>query len=156
MTRKPKPRRVGFMPNATYFKPRGIPLSTLEEEVLTVDELEALRLTDVEQLEQTKAAKKMQISQSTLQRILTKAHQKVSTALTMGRAIKIEGGAYIMQNSQQPTGGRGRMGGPVAGGPDGTCICTNPDCKAEVPHQTGVPCSDQKCPKCGSSMTRKA
>ena len=86
------------MPSATYFKPRGIPLSSLEEEVLTVDELEALRLTDVEQLEQTKAAKKMQISQSTLQRILTKAHQKVSTALTMGRAIKIEGGAYIMQN----------------------------------------------------------
>jgi hypothetical protein len=50
--------------------------------------------------------------------------------------------------------GRGRMGGNSAG-PGGICICTNQQCKNEVPHQAGVPCYQMKCPKCGSQMVRK-
>lgn len=84
-----KPRRVSFDPNVTYFKPRAIPLSMLEEIDLKVDELEALRLCDLENLEQKEAAKKMKISQSTLNRILTSARKKVARALIEGRAIKI-------------------------------------------------------------------
>jgi len=47
MARPRNCRRVGFMPSSNYFKPRGIPLSMLEEVVLTVDEFEALRLADL-------------------------------------------------------------------------------------------------------------
>jgi len=90
MVRPIKPRRVFFDPNVTYFKPRAVPLSMLEEVDLSIDELEALRLCDYKELEQTEAAKKMKISQSTLQRILTLARKKVSQALIEGKAIKIK------------------------------------------------------------------
>lgn len=89
MTRPLKPRRVLFDPNVVYFKPRAVPLSILEEVDLSIDELEALRLCDLENLEQKKAAQKMKVSQSTLQRILSSARQKVAQALTEGKAIKI-------------------------------------------------------------------
>jgi len=90
MVRPLKQRKISFDPNVTYFKPRAVPLSVLEEVDLTVDELEALRLCDFQNLSQTKAAKKMRISQSTLQRILTSARKKVAEALTEGKAIKIK------------------------------------------------------------------
>jgi len=89
MVRPIKPRRILFDPNVTYFKPRAVPLALLEEVELGVDELEALRLCDYKNLEQTEAAKKMKISQSTLQRILTSARKKVAEALIEGKAIKI-------------------------------------------------------------------
>jgi len=89
MARPIKPRRVLFDPNVTYFKPRAVPLSMLEEMDLGVDELEALRLCDFKNLDQITAAKKMKISQSTLQRILTSARKKVTEALIKGKAIKI-------------------------------------------------------------------
>ena len=89
MVRPIKPRRVFFDPNITYFKPRAVPLSELEEVSLTIDELEALRLCDLRNLEQTEAAKKMKVSQSTLQRILTAARRKIAEALSEGKAIKI-------------------------------------------------------------------
>ena len=84
-----KPRRIFFDPDVIYFKPRAVPLSLLEEVDLTMDELETLRLCDLNGLEQEEAARKMKISQSTLQRILTSAHKKVSEALVNGKAIKI-------------------------------------------------------------------
>ena len=89
MPRPPKTRQIRFDPNVTYFKPRGIPLAILEEVDLGIDELEAIRLCDQENLDQIEAAKKMKISQSTLQRILTSAHKKIAQALIGGRAIKI-------------------------------------------------------------------
>jgi len=48
--------------------------------------------------------------------------------------------------------GRGRMGGPKAAGPGGNCVC--PNCNTRAPHQIGVPCMNQKCPKCGTRMIR--
>ena len=89
MARPTKPRKVVFDPEITYFKPRAVPLSLLEETTLSIDELEALRLCDLEGLEQKQAAKKMKISQSTLGRILTLARQKTAQALIEGQAIKI-------------------------------------------------------------------
>jgi len=89
MARPIKPRRVLFNPDVVYFKPRAVPLSLLEEVDLNVDELEALRFCDLEELEQKQAAEKMKISQSTLQRILTSARKKVVEALVEGKAIKI-------------------------------------------------------------------
>jgi len=49
--------------------------------------------------------------------------------------------------------GRGRMGGPLAGGPVGTCLC--PECGHREPHERGAPCTRKKCPKCGTTMTRQ-
>ena len=89
MTRPVKKRLVRFDPTVTYFKPRAVPLSTLEEVDLGVDELEALRLCELKKLDQVEAAKKMKISQSTLQRILSSAHQKITEALIKGKAIRI-------------------------------------------------------------------
>ena len=89
MARPIKPRRVLFDPDVVYFKPRAVPLSMLEEVDLSIDELEALRLCDLKDLEQKEAAKRMKVSQSTLQRILTSARKKVAEALISGKAIKI-------------------------------------------------------------------
>jgi len=88
--RPTKKRTIGFDPEITYFKPRAVPLANLKEVSLEADELEALRLCELKKLEQTKAAKRMKISQSTLQRILSSAHQKISEALIKGRAIRIK------------------------------------------------------------------
>lgn len=90
MVRPRKPRRVMFDPNVTYFKPRAVPLSVLEEVGLSVDELEAIRLCDLKDLNQIEAAKRMRISQSTLGRILASARKKIAEALTEGKAIKIK------------------------------------------------------------------
>jgi len=49
--------------------------------------------------------------------------------------------------------GRGRMGGPLAAGDVGTCLC--PECGHRAPHERGVPCVERKCPKCGSDMARQ-
>lgn len=90
MVRPKKPRKINFDPNIVYFKPRAIPLSSLEEIELTLDEIEALRLCDLENLDQKRAAQKMKISQSTLNRILISARKKVAKALIEGKAIKIK------------------------------------------------------------------
>jgi uncharacterized protein len=92
MTRPCKCRRVKCQPNAVYFKPRAIPLSMLEEVVLTIDELESMRLADLEGLYQAAAAGKMMISRQTFGNIITKAHKKVADALVNSKALKIEGG----------------------------------------------------------------
>ena len=49
--------------------------------------------------------------------------------------------------------GRGRLGGPLAAGPAGYCVCNN--CGHRVKHGRGRPCYNRKCPKCGSKMTRE-
>jgi len=88
----PRPRlcrRIKFNPNITYFKPRGVPLRHLEVVELTVEEVEALRLKNLDELDQEQAAKKMNTSQSTFQRILASAYKKISQALIKGQAIKI-------------------------------------------------------------------
>jgi len=92
MSRPIKPRKIFFNPNVIYFKPRAVPLSVLEEVDLSIDELEAVRLCDLKDLEQEEAARKMKVSQSTLQRILTSARKKIAEALIKGKAIKITRG----------------------------------------------------------------
>ena len=90
--RPKKIRFINFNPETTYFKPQGIPLCSLEEINLTVDELESVRLKNYKGLEQIECAKKMKVSQSTFQRILSLANQKIADALINGKAIKINGG----------------------------------------------------------------
>ncbi len=92
MVRPTRHRRVEFNPNVTFYKPAGIPLRTLDEERLKIDEVEALRLCDKEGLKQEEAAKKMGVSQPTLYRILKSAREKLARAIIDGKAIRIEKG----------------------------------------------------------------
>jgi len=96
MPRPMKCRRVGHLPEVTYFKPAGVPLRTLEEVRLSVEEAEAIRLKDLEGLEQVQSAEKMNISRPTFQRVLASSRQKIADALLNGKAIRIEGGSFEM------------------------------------------------------------
>ncbi len=94
MGRPPKWRKVEFIPQDCYFKPIGKPMYELEEVILKVEELEALRLKELEDLEQSECAERMEVSRQTFQRILNMAHKKMTEALVNGKAIRIEGGNY--------------------------------------------------------------
>jgi predicted DNA-binding protein (UPF0251 family) len=107
MARPYKCRRVAFMPGVTYFKPAGIPLRDLEEIRLSVEEAEALRLKELERLEQEQGAEKMNISRQTFQRILASARQKVVDALLNGKAIRIEGGNFEISRLASQAGDKG-------------------------------------------------
>lgn len=111
MPRPPKCRRVAFLPNVTYFKPAGIPLRSLEEVRLSVEEAEAIRLKDLEGLEQEQGAEKMNISRPTFQRVLASAREKIADALLSGKAIRIEGGNFEVAPGIMPLQGFGRRGG---------------------------------------------
>ncbi|NCO96509.1 MAG: hypothetical protein COY38_01690 [Candidatus Aenigmarchaeota archaeon CG_4_10_14_0_8_um_filter_37_24] len=93
-------RRVRLKPNITYFKPAGVRMVDLQETVLAVDEYEAVRLKDLEGLEQEEAAKKMNISQPTFHRLVLSARKKIADALINGKAIRIEGGNYRIFKSR--------------------------------------------------------
>jgi len=90
MARPIKPRKILFDPEVYFFKPRAVPLFKLKEVSLGRDELEALKYVDLEDLSQAKAARKMEISRSTFQRILSQARKKVAEALIKGKAIRVE------------------------------------------------------------------
>jgi len=88
----PRPRlcrKIMFDPKITYFKPQGVPMRFLEVVELTTEEAESLRLRNMKDLDQEEAAKKMNTSQSTFQRILSSAYKKITKALIEGKAIKI-------------------------------------------------------------------
>ncbi len=88
----PRPRlcrRIRFNTNITYFKPQGVPMRFLEIIELTTEEVEALRLKNIKDLDQIECAKLMNTSQSTFQRILSSAYKKMSDALINGKAITI-------------------------------------------------------------------
>jgi predicted DNA-binding protein (UPF0251 family) len=88
--RPKKPRFLRFKPHVYYFKPRGIPLRLLEEVILLPDEVEALKLHELDGLEQKEGAKQMKISQSTFARILAGAYKKITKGIIQGKAIRIE------------------------------------------------------------------
>jgi uncharacterized protein len=93
-------RNICGIPDKNYFKPRGIPTVDLEEIVLNLDEFEAIRLADYEQLYQEDAAAKMNISRQTFGRIIESAHKKIADVLLNGKALKIEGGAVSVEETK--------------------------------------------------------
>lgn len=94
MARPRKCRWVEFEPGVTFFKPQGIPMRALEQVVISVDELEAIRLSDLLGLSQEEVAQEMKVSRPTVTRMLAKAHRTIADALVHGKAIKIAGGDY--------------------------------------------------------------
>ena len=93
-------RRVAGLPRCKVFKPAGIPACSLEEVILTVDELEAVRLADLRGLYQEQAAEQMNISRQTFGRIIESAHRKVAETLVEGKALRIEGGEIEMAETR--------------------------------------------------------
>lgn len=193
-------RRIGWMPRMKCFypgarKPGSIPP---EKIILTLDELEAIRLADFMGLYQEEAAKQMGISRPTFGRVINSARKKVAEFLIEGKMLFVEGGPVEMVSAWptepetafsqvQPgppfpfSGPRCRRGGQIMSykhhghklsfgppadihyggrgrralglGPEGICLC--PKCGFKKPHQPGVPCLQEHCPKCGSALIRE-
>jgi len=134
MPRPKRCRRVCLMPGCTYFKPAGVPTSTLEEIVVAVDELEALRLADVAGLYHERAAEQMGVSRRTFGRIIDSARKKVAQALIQGMALRIEGGVIEMAEQR-------------------TFRCRDCEHDWQLPFGTGRPA---ECPKCQSKNFHRA
>lgn len=142
MVRPYKERRIQELPLITHYKPLGVPLRDIDEITLTYEEMEAIRLVDVEQLDMAAAAASMDVSRPTLHRVVNKARQKIATALWQGKALRIAGGNFRLAH---PHGDTMRH------------FCC-PDCGHNwaLPHGTGRRGRDMCCPQCSSSrITRK-
>ena len=127
MVRPQKDRFVAFKPDISYFKPRGIPMVELDEVKLTVDEREAIRLSDLLGLSHEEAGRSMGVSRATFGRIVQRARKAVADALINGKAINVEGGTYKM------------ISGPRL------FQCADCDHNWEEPMGTGRP---EACPEC--------
>jgi predicted DNA-binding protein (UPF0251 family) len=95
MGRPVKPRIIDFIPENKIFSPVEEDLSK-EVIELKFEEVEAMRLKDIEKLSQEEAAKLMNVSRQTYQLIIEKAREKVSTSLIYGNPIHIKGGNYML------------------------------------------------------------
>lgn len=150
-------RRIRFFPALNGF----VPITeekTSEQVMLTLEEVEALRLKDLLGLSESKAAERMNVSQPTFHRIVKEARKKIADALVNNKKIKIGGGVYEMvgkakdlaeQLKDMPIRARGRRG---FGGPPTYCVC--PVCGNKQPKVPGVPCAMTRCNKCGALMVR--
>jgi predicted DNA-binding protein (UPF0251 family) len=117
-------RHVGWKPPAGLFKPAGIPACALDEVTLTLDEVEALRLADLNGLYQEQAAEQMKISRPTFSRIVEQARRKVAEALIHGKALRLEGGAVKMKGeTKMPNRDGTGPAGPRPGRGLGPCGC---------------------------------
>ena len=110
MPRPKKSRMIFSPPQVRYFKPRGIPMKDLVEVYLTFEGYEALRLVDLEGLNQEEASRRMGVSRQTFGRVLAQARRSVSEALIHGLALRIEGGdfAVLKQPGKTTPLGQGR------------------------------------------------
>ncbi len=90
------------MPSVTLFKPAGVPTRELEHLRLGVDELEAIRLVDLEGLTHAQAAEAMGVSRQTVGRVLARGRARVADALVGGKAILIGGGQYRVSACLDP------------------------------------------------------
>jgi predicted DNA-binding protein (UPF0251 family) len=126
-------RRIACSPSSGLFKPAGIPARYLQQTVMTLDELEALRLADLLGLYHEAAALQMKVSRQTFGRIIECAHRKVADALIHGKSLKLKGGNIEMA----------RMRSFSCSG------CRN---TWQLPYGTGRPTA---CPACGSENIRR-
>ena len=130
MARPVKLRCVAHFPSVGFFRPMGIPASTLQEVRLSLEEVESIRLKDLEGLEQEECAQRMHISRPTFHRVLESARGKLADALVNGKAIQIEGGNF--------------------GLPQSRFRCSNDGHEWDVPFETLARRLPLSCPKCSS------
>jgi uncharacterized protein len=122
------PRRVEKEPTVSYFKPQGVPLRDLDIVLLSLEELESLRLVDLEGLNQEDAAQRMGISRRALWEDLQNARMKIADGLVNGKAIEIGGGNYTFESPRK-------------------CTCASCHSEWETPSSSGPAMA---CPRCGS------
>ena len=130
MSRPITKRKIGFFPENYGFTPENANKDSIEEIVLTHVELECIRLSDYENLEQVEAADRLGISRGTYQRILNSARKKVSDALVFGKKISISGGNYYLSDCH--------------------AICQNCGYSWKAPCNKLFYSDNGKCPDCGS------
>ena len=99
--RPKKCRMIGRRAKFSLYKPQGVKARDLQILTLSEDCLEALRLADMNGLDQEKAANVMNISRATFSRVVNQARKIVASALVQGLAIKIEGGNFSVLNSHE-------------------------------------------------------
>jgi predicted DNA-binding protein (UPF0251 family) len=163
------------------FKPFGIPLSDLEPVILLFEEYETIRLLDHQGMTQLEAARVMMVSRPTLTRIYEKARRTIAEAFVLGKAIFIEGGEFhteefwfrcnacfklmISDEEKQScdycqsheirhlAGSREHHANASVHEGSDYCICIH--CNTKLPHESGIPCRERKCPTCGKKMMRE-
>lgn len=133
MARPHKCRWIGANPPVRMFKPAGVPLRDTGEVVLRRDELEALRLGDLEGLYHGEAAKQINVSRATFGRLIESARRKVAQALVQGLAVRVEGGTVAMKRDRH-------------------FICS--ECKHRFAVTCGTPRPDA-CPACNSGRIHR-
>ena len=134
MPRPHKCRRVAYEPALTVFKPAGVAARTLESVELRLDEVEALRLADVEGLYHDAAAQRMGISRATFGRLIEGARRKVASALIESKMLLLKGGNVTMAETR-------------------AFECRECGHCFECPYGTGRP---QECPSCRSPNVQRA
>ncbi|PAB59264.1 DUF134 domain-containing protein [Anaeromicrobium sediminis] len=130
MPRPKKLRKISFMPEDRYFVPDKAEKEDIEDIVLKFEELEAMRLKDIEKLSQEECAEMMHVSRQTFQLIIDKARNKVAMALTQGKAIRIHGGNYTFN------------------------ICKYTCKKCGKDFEEAYESQENECPKCGSDTIK--
>ncbi len=126
MPRPTKCRRVQYSPDYLVFKPAGVPVRQLKEIELTLDEFEAIRLADLEELYHEEAARKMNVSRQTFGNILSSARKKIADMLVHGKALSLHGGNVSFRTER-------------------LFLCSNCDNTWTEPFGTGRP---RQCPSC--------
>ena len=99
MPRPRKYRRISSEFGINFFGPKGIPVRELEQVFISHDEVEALRLSDLEGKYQEQAAREMGVSRATFGRTLEAARMKLADAFINGKGIQVEGGSYLISGS---------------------------------------------------------
>ena len=96
MARPTKWRKIENIPSVPYFIPSDKDIPELDKNILKLEELEAIRLKDLEGMEQEECAARMEVSRPTFQRILISAREKIADSLINGKSILIEGGNFTL------------------------------------------------------------
>lgn len=109
MPRPRKCRRIVSEFGIRFFGPKGIPMRDLDQVFISHDEVEALRLADLEMMYHEEAAQKMGVSRATYGRTLDTARRKLADAFINGKGIQVEGGSYMIAG--RPYGCRYWQGG---------------------------------------------
>ncbi|NLU37142.1 MAG: DUF134 domain-containing protein [Clostridiales bacterium] len=136
MARPVKWRRIEHIPSIPYFIPSasdedGVPANTLK-----LEELEAVRLKDLEGLEQSECAEKMGVSRPTFQRILLSAREKIADSLVNGKMIRVEGGCFTLNICQVK------------------CLDCNHEWSERYENIEAIMKGEHACPECGSGNIR--
>jgi predicted DNA-binding protein (UPF0251 family) len=149
---RPRKRRVlTRAPRPAIYKPAGIALRDLRQVKLLPEELEALRLADLDGLTQAQAAESMGVSRSTFQRILERAHRQVAVALTERLALRIAESTHDVvassavpadpgnpaERSVSPSFGRGSSGNAAANDSGTSTGCSGDSGKETRSHRKG-------------------